>query len=205
MRTIAGMKAKITSTLLLLLAALTAAHAQTEPGHHYRNFPIIVTLQFHAFTVPFHDLKTHFQDTGLGIGTEISYNGKNNWVQQVSLVWYGNKAMGNGLMVFSQVAWRPGMSPGFFGELKAGAGYLYAFRPNAYRQVDGVWIPAGRKGRGMLVLPAGVSAGYDAYAQQAYASPFVSYQLMLLKGYNHSVPIVPQTFIQAGVRINRAQ
>jgi len=198
------MKTTIT-TLFLLFCSLVPTRAQTEPGSHYRNFPLIVTLQFHALSLPFRDLKANFQNVGIGIGTEISYNGKNNWAQQFSLAWWGNRAIGNGLLLYSQVVWRPGASPGIFGELKAGAGYLYSFRPNAYEQVNGVWKPAGRKGKGMLALPVGVSLGYDSYAKNAYVSPFVAYQFMLVKGYNDSVPLVPQTLIQAGVRIHRGE
>jgi len=198
------MKTTIT-TLLLLLGSLRPALAQTEPGSHYRNFPVIVTLQFHALSLPFRDLKANFQNVGIGVGTEVSLNGKNNWVQQFSMAWWGNRAIGNGLLLYSQAVWRPGASPGLFGELKAGAGYLYSFRPNAYEQINGVWQPAGRKGKAMLALPVGVSLGYDGYAKNAYASPFVTYQFMLVKGYNYSVPLVPQTLLQAGVRINRGE
>jgi len=196
---------KTTITLLLLLGCLGAARAQNEPGRHYRNFPLIVTLQFHALSLPFRDLKANFQNAGIGIGTEVSLNGKNNWVQQFSLAWWRNKAIGNGLLLYSQAAWRPGASPGLFGELKAGAGYLYSFRPNAYAQLNGVWQPAGHKGKGMLALPVGVSLGHDGYGRKAYPSPFVTYQFMLVKGYNADVPLVPQTLIQAGVRINRQE
>jgi hypothetical protein len=197
------MKTQILIALLLLGSLPTIA--QPEPGSRYRNFPIIITLQFHALSLPFKDLRANFQNVGIGIGTEVSYNSKNNWVQQVSLAWYANRAIGNGLLLYSQAVWRPGASPGLFGEVKAGAGYLYAFRPNAYEQVNGEWKAAGHKGKGMLAVPVGVSLGYDAYTRNAYASPFITYQFMLVKGYNDSVPFVPQTLVQAGVRIHRGE
>jgi hypothetical protein len=196
---------KTTITSLLMLLCLGATQAQTEPGSHYRNFPIIVTLQFHALSLPFRDLKANFQNIGIGVGTELSYNGKNNWVQQFSVAWWGNRAIGNGLLLYSQAVWRPGASPGLFGELKAGAGYLYSFRPNAYEQVDGVWKSARHKGKGMLALPVGISLGYDGYAKNSFASPFITYQFMVVKGYNDSVPLVPQTLVQTGVRFNRGE
>jgi len=199
------MKTTITLLLLLCLGTCCTAQAPTEPGSHYRNFPIIVTLQFHALSLPFRDLKANFQNVGIGVGTEISYNGQNNWVQQFSLAWWGNKAIGSGLLLYSQAVWRPGASPGLFGELKAGAGYLYSFRPNAYEQVNGVWQPAGHRGKGMLAVPVGISLGHDGYDRGTYLSPFVTYQFMLVKGYNYSVPLVPQTLLQAGVRFNRGE
>jgi hypothetical protein len=189
----------------MFLCSLGTTRAQTEPGSYYRNFPIIVTLQFHALSLPFRDLKANFQNVGIGVGTELSYNGKNNWVQQLSIAWWGNRAIGNGLLLYSQAIWRPGASPGLFAELKAGAGYLYSFRPNAYEQIDGTWKPAGHKGKGMLAVPVGVSLGHDGYAKNSDISPFVTYQFMLVKGYNDSVPFVPQTLVQTGVRINRGE
>lgn len=191
--------------LALLLCGNLVVLAQSEPAsHHYRNFPVIVTLQFHALSLPFRDLKANLQNVGIGVGTEVSYHGKSNWVHQLGIAWWGNKAIGNGLLLYSQVVWRPGASPGFCGEVKAGAGYLYSFRPNAYQQVNGQWKRAGHRGKGMLALPVGVSLGYDAHhATNAYASPFITYQFMLVKNYNASVPFVPQTLVQAGVRINR--
>ncbi|HEY5824815.1 MAG TPA: hypothetical protein VIT44_10640 [Cyclobacteriaceae bacterium] len=172
----------------------------------YRNFPIIVTLQFHCFSLPFRDIKSNFSNVGIGVGTEVSYSGRQNWVQQVSALWYHNKAMGNGLLLYSQAVWRPTIQSDFYTEVKTGAGYLLSFRPTkSFELSDGKWIAAGRKGKGMLALPVGVSVGNNLYSSGTTISPFISYQFLLVSGMNKSIPVVPETLIQAGMRIHPAK
>jgi hypothetical protein len=176
---------------------------QTDAPERYRNFPIVVTLQFHSLSLPFRDLKSNFSNIGLGLGTEVSLNGRHNWAQQFNVVWYRNKAVGNGWFFYTQSAWRPTIESGVFTELKIGAGYLLASRPvESYKQVDGSWVSVGRRGKGMFALPAGFSVGYHDFSPATYVSPFASYQLLVVKDYNKSIPLVPETLIQLGARIN---
>lgn len=196
------MKAKLMATLLAI--CLTASlQAQTETQKSYRNFPIIVMVQFHNFSMPFKDMKSCFSNIGFGLGTELSYNGKSNWVQQFSATWHHNKTVGNGILFYSQAAWRPTMASGVYSELKAGAGYMYAFHPvESYKQTNGAWESVGHKGKGMFTLPIGISLGYQSYSSKTYVSPFVSYQFLLISGYNQSISLVPETLIQVGSRIH---
>lgn len=196
------MKLKIGTTLLALCLA-SSLLAQTDTQKDYRNFPIIVMVQFHNLSMPFKDMKSNFSNIGLGLGTELSYNGKSNWVQQVSATWHHNKTVGNGILLYSQAAWRPTIASGVYTELKAGAGYMYAFRPvESYKQDNGVWEATGNKGKGMFTLPVGISVGYQSYSDKTYVSPFISYQFLLISGYNQSIPLVPETLIQVGSRIH---
>lgn len=190
--------------LILKYCLVFSLSAQTDAAaKEYRNFPVVVTLQFHSLALPFRDVKTNFSNMGIGLGTEVSLNGKHNWAQQFSLVWYRNRAAGNGLLFYTQSAWRPTLASNVYTEIKAGAGYLYAFRPVAsYRQANGDWMPVGRRGKGLLALPAGISLGYNDYSPGAYFSPFASYQFLLAKGYNKSIPLVPETLVQMGSRIH---
>lgn len=179
------------------------AKAQTAKPKNYRNYPIVVTLQFHSLALPFRDIKSNFSNMGIGLGTEVSHNGKHNWAQQVSGVWYRNKAAGNGLLFYTQTAWRPTITQGIYSEVKAGIGYLYSFRPvESFKPVNGNWVSVGHKGKGMLALPVGLSIGYNKYSSGTYFSPFVSYQCMLVHKYNKSIPLVPETLIQMGSRIH---
>ena len=181
----------------------TGVLAQADPSQSYRDFPIIVTVQFHAFTLPFRDLKANFSNIGVGLGTEVGLNQSGNWVQQLSAVWYHNSAMGNGILLYSQLVWRPVLGSDAYTEAKLGAGYLISLRPTkSYRQVNGEWISAGRKGKRMLTVPVGVSVGYNHYSSGTYFSPFASYQFLLVSGYNKSIPIVPETLLQLGSRVH---
>ncbi|MEJ0056643.1 MAG: hypothetical protein WDN75_13910 [Bacteroidota bacterium] len=180
------MRTKILGVLVCLGLAFSL-QAQND-NRDYRNFPIVITLQFHCFALPFKDLKSNFSNIGIGLGTEVSLNGKQNWAQQFSAVWYHNKNLGNGLLFYSQAAWRPTVGSDVFAEVKAGAGYLYSFRPiTSYKLVDGNWVSAGHQGKGMLAVPVGVSVGHNGYSSGTYFSPFVSYQFLLMSGYNKSI------------------
>ena len=196
------MKNKISGTFISCCLALSL-QAQSDPTKDYRNFPIVLTLQFHCFTLPFQDMKSNFSNIGIGVGTEVSYNGKQSGVQQVSAVWYHNKAMGNGLLFYTQAVWRPTLGSDVYTEAKAGIGYLFSFRPTeSFKSVNGKWTSVGHKGKGMLTIPVGISVGKNMYSTDTYASPFVSYQFLLAKGYNKSIPLVPETLIQVGTRIH---
>jgi hypothetical protein len=179
------------------------ATAQDKVDHPYRNFPVILSIQFHSLSLPFKHLESNFSNVGIGIGTEVSYNGKQNWVQQFNFVWYRNKNIGNGILLNTQTVWRPTIVDNFYGEVKAGVGYSYSFRPvESFRPAQGGWRSVGHKGKGMLALITGISAGYNNYSAATYASPFVSYQFLVLRDYNKSIPIVPETLIQVGSRIH---
>jgi len=196
------MKFKISATLLSICFAISL-RAQTESQKSYRNFPIIVMVQFHNLSMPFKDMKSNFSNIGFGLGTELSYNGKSNWVQQFSATWHHNKTVGNGILLYSQAAWRPVIGSGVYSEVKAGAGYMYAFRPvESYKQTNGVWESVEHKGKGMFTLPVGISLGYHSNSDKTYISPFISYQFLLISGYNQSIPLVPETLIQVGSRIH---
>ncbi len=196
------MKSKITFVFFALCMAFTV-HAQSDTQNSYRNFPIIVMVQFHNLSMPFKDMKSNFSNIGFGLGTELSYNGKSNWVQQFSATWHRNKTVGNGILLYSQAAWRPTIGSGIYSELKAGAGYMYAFRPvESFSQNNGKWESADRKGKGMFTLPVGISLGYQSFSEKTYISPFITYQFLLISGYNQSIPLVPETLIQVGSRIH---
>jgi len=91
----------------LFTAILAKAQHNSTSTKYYRNFPIIVTLQFQNLASPFHDLNGNFSNPGLMLGTEVSYSGRQNWVQQCYAGFYFNKNAGNGIMVFTQTVYRP--------------------------------------------------------------------------------------------------
>jgi len=185
------------------LAAVFGSNGQDKVNRPYRNFPVIITIQFHSLALPFKDFKSNFSNVGFGLGTEVSFNGKRDWVQQFSIALNRNQNIGNGLLFSTQAVWRPTIADQFYGEIKAGVGYTYCYRPvESYRPKNGNWISVGNKGKGMLTLLGGVSAGYDNYTTSTYLSPFISYQFMVLKGYNKSIPIVPETMLQVGSRVH---
>ena len=188
------MKKKI--CLILFVGVITSgASAQSDPSSNYIDFPIIITLQFHCFSLPFRDMKSNFSNIGIGLGTEVSLNHSNNIFQQVNAVWYHNKAMGNGLLFYSQSDWRPTLGSNSYSEIKLGAGYLISFRPtNSFKQVNGNWVSAKHRGKGMFTVPLGISIGTMSNSSTAYFSTFASYQFLLISGYNKSIPLYLKHF-----------
>lgn len=180
----------------------TSKAQDTGDGNH-RNFPLIISIEFHSLSLPFKNKKPLFANVGIGLGTEVSHNGNRNWVQQFKMTWYGNKTVGGGLLLQTQAVWRPDIVSDAYSEVKLGVGYLYAKRPNdAYSPTDHGWENMGKKGKGMFVLPMGIGLGYDSYSESAYVSPFVNYQFIIATGYNKSIPVVPFTLMELGSRIH---
>lgn len=192
---------KLLIPCLVFYLLMGSSFGQDIKTKDYRNFPLSISLQFHSFSMPFRNLKSNFQNIGIGIGTEISHNAEHTWIQEISLIWVHNKSMGDGLFFLTQTAWRPYLADPLFGEIKLGLGYHLAFRPTeSFIQKDGEWISARKKGKSMLAIPAGIGIGSHSYSEKSYTSPFVNYQFLLLKGFNATVPIVPETLIQVGTR-----
>ncbi len=189
--------------IALLYCALYKGYSQEVSTQNYRDFPLIFTLQFHSFAMPFKNIKSNLSNIGIGIGTEVSYTKKSSGVQQFHLLWYRNKNMGNGLMVYSQAVWRPTIGSNTYTEFKLGAGYLLSKRPSeSYMQKNTEWIPIGKKSKGMFTIPVGISLGYENEREKTYVSPFASYQFLVASSYNKSIPVVPYTLIQLGSRIH---
>lgn len=193
--------------ILILVAGLflfvQLMRSQSESRAGFRNFPVVISIQFHSLAMPFRDLKSNFRNIGVGIGTEVSLSGSNNWVQQFNVIWFRNRNAGNGLLFNTQVSWRPYLIANSYGELKAGAGYQLAFRPTeSFIEKNGKWTSAGKKGKGMLAVLAGLSLGYHEYSEEVYSAPFVSYQAIFLKNYSKSIPFMPETLIQSGLSIH---
>lgn len=187
----------------LLCCILYAGYSQEGSTQNYRDFPLMITLQFHSFSMPFKNFKSNFSNIGIGIGTEVSYNKRSSGVQQFQLIWYRNKNMGNGLLLFSQAVWRPSIGSNSYTELKLGAGYLLSKRPSeSFKQKNGEWISVGKKSKGMFTIPVGLSVGYENEQEKTYVSPFASYQFLVATDYNKSIPIVPYTLMQLGSRIH---
>ncbi len=192
--------------LLTLFGGLFAQMVKAQQGekNQYRNFPIVVTIQFHSLAMPFHDIGGSFRNIGIGLGTEVSLNGRHDWVQRFSTIWYGNKAVGKGWLFYTQTAYRPAIgNQGWYAEAGAGIGYYISQKPNAgWKPSAGGWQPLAKTKKGMLTLPMGIGFGYHNPSAQNYYAPFASYQFMPVLGYNKSVPIIPETFLQAGVGLH---
>jgi len=190
------------SALFLCATLIQSAWSQGNDGNH-RNFPLIISIEFHSLSLPFKNKKPLFKNIGLGLGTEVSYNGNRNWVQQFKMTWYGNKTVGGGLLFHTQAVWRPDLVNDAYSEIKLGVGYLYAMRPKeGYRPTKNGWENVGKKGKGMFVVPVGIGLGYDTYSEDTYISPFANYQFILATKYNESMPLVPFTLMELGGRVH---
>jgi hypothetical protein len=186
-----------------IVGFVQTAAAQTNSGKTYRNFPIVLSMQFHSLSFPLKDVKTNFKNVGFGIGTEIALGNRHDWAQQFQVSWYRNKQAGNGILIYTQSAWRPDIVSHIYTELKAGFGYTYNFRPiESFQQNNGEWQSVGRKGKWLFTVPVGISLGYNKYSQKTYIAPFASYQILLNANYAKGVPVVTNSLFQIGTRVH---
>lgn len=189
--------------LLILFLVPVGVRAQNhpEPVGGYRNFPLVIGVQFQNFALPFKDWKSNFTHIGFFVGTEVSLNGKHTWVQQFQAGYYLNREMGNGFFVLSQSVYRPAVFNPFYPEVKAGIGWLRVGHPtDAYAFQNGKWKKTAG-GKSQLIVPVGVSAGYHFDQAESSVSPFISYQIMPALFYNEVIPLNFYTLIQAGSRV----
>lgn len=190
------------SSLLIITQSFSHAQASEEPHTDYRNFPLIVSLQFQNFALPFHDLSSNFSHVGISVGTELSFNGKQKWAQQIQAGFYLNKEAGNGFFTYTQTVYRPTIFKHFYSEVKAGIGWQRVFHPvDAYVFESGKWIKR-VGGKSQLMVPLGISIGYNDYKANTYASPFISYQVIPALFYDETIPLNFYSLFQIGTRIH---
>lgn len=188
----------------LFIMMLTSGQAQTTENadKDYRNFPLIVSIQFQNFALPFKDLGSNFSNVGLAVGTEVSLNGKQNWAQQFQAGYYFNRNAGNGFFTYTQTVYRPTLFNDFFAEVKFGLGWQRVFHPvDAYKYENGNYVLAGG-GKSQLIVPLGISLGYNDYKQNTYAAPFISYQVIPALFYNDGIPVNFYSLFRVGARIH---
>jgi len=195
------MKRTVTYGLLVLI--LLYKLKGQDLNYNYDNYPIVISLQFHSFSMPIQKISHHFRNVGIGIGTEVGFKENDQkWAQSVKLVWYRNKTMGNGVQLYTQSVYRPDFSSNVFGEVKLGIGYQYMYRPvESFKYEAGDWKSAGKKGKHMMMLPFNVGFGFVADSNNEVLQS-INYQWMILKGYNESIPIVPNATIILDTRIH---
>lgn len=188
--------------LLVLLPAVLYAQDAADSGKDYRNFPLIISVQFQNFALPFHDLKSNFTHVGIALGTEVSLNGKQNWAQQFQAGFYLNSEAGNGFFTCTQMVYRPTVFQHFFPEIKAGIGWQRVFHPvETYQFENGNWVSTAG-GKSQLIVPLGISVGYNDYSPKTYLSPFVSYQVIPALFYAKDLPLSFYSLFQVGTRIH---
>jgi len=191
-------------TLSTMLLSLTISQAQTteDSNKDYRNFPLIVSVQFQNFSMPFKDLGSNFSHVGIALGTEVSLNGKQNWAQQFQVGYYLNKEAGNGFFTYTQTVYRPTIYKHFFAEVKAGVGWQRVFHPvDAYEFQNGTWTSV-TGGKSQLIVPLGISVGYNDYSTNTYVAPFISYQVIPSLFYDETIPLNFYSLFQIGTRIH---
>ncbi|MEJ1240636.1 hypothetical protein WBG78_21005 [Chryseolinea sp. T2] len=190
------------SLLFIISIVVVVLKCPAQEREDRYDFPIVVTVSFPALALPFRNLDLNFRNIGIGLGTEISLNSQGTWIQQLQLAWMRNRQVGNQLMAYTQLAWRPDIGENGFGEAKLGAAYVYGFTPaSSYRSENGNWVATGHRGKGMFALPVGVAFGAHSYSGDFRYSPFLGYQFMIITHYNTTVQMIPQTMIQTGVMI----
>lgn len=188
--------------LIPLLPFVSKAQDTITAQTQYRNFPIIVGLQFQNLAMPFHDLKSNFTHPGLSVGTELGLNKKKNLLVQLQTAYYRNKEAGNGFFICTQFIYRPVVFKHLYSEIKAGIGWQRIYHPvQAYEFKNGNWVSVGG-GKSQLIVPLGISIGYNTVALRTFISPFISYQVIPALFYDETIPLNFYSLFQFGTRIH---
>lgn len=191
--------------LMLLVGSIPELNGQND-GRSHQNFPLVISLEFHALSLPFKNLKSNLSNIGIGIGTELYYGNNPATAQRFSITWYRNKAVGNGLFLYSQFIWRPRLVNDAFGEMKAGLGYLISQRPApSYAQKNGEWVSVGKKGNAMWTVPIGLGLGSYHQLDDRQLASYLSYQFLAVTNFSQSIPVIPETLLQVGTIIQSKQ
>jgi hypothetical protein len=172
--------------LLIVAIIIQTASGQLKADKNYRNFPIVLSVQFHSLSRPFKNLASNFKNIGFGIGTELALGSGHDWAQQFQFSWYRNKEAGNGILLYTQSAWRPTLVSHVYTELKGGFGYTILTATGKWR----------------FTVPVGVSVGYNRFSPSTYVAPFASYQILVSPGKTKILPPVTNTLWQLGARIH---
>ena len=167
-----------------------------------RGLPVIFGVQFQNFALPFRDMGSHFGHPGAFAGSEIRYNKKGTLVQQAVIGGYANREIGNGIYLATHFGFRPRLYQKWFGEFKAGVGYLAVFHPvPAYEFTDGQWEQV-RGGRSQLTIPFDIGLGYTINTNSGSLAPYFSYQVSPALFYNQTLPLNLYTNFILGIRMN---
>lgn len=170
-------------------------------NREYKRLPLLVGLQFQNFSMPLRDTESHFSHPGVFLGTELAYNAKGTVFQNATIGGYINREIGDGLFVKSQVGARPRFAKRFYGEIKAGIGYLRTFHPHpAYTYGKGAWQSV-KGGKSQMTFPIDLGFGYSFIASAAELSPFLNYQINPALFYNKTLPFTIYTNFMVGLRI----
>ena len=192
--------------LLVGLLSVQMVNGQSKNERTYRNFPLVLSVQFHRDSYPLKDVRTNFKNLGFGIGSEISLGSGHSWAQQFTLSTYRDKEAGNGVLLYTQSAWRPTIVGHVYTELKAGFGLNYVYAPEEpYRVINGKSYYVGDKARWLFTAPVGISIGYNKFSRQTYVAPFASYQVLLTPDYVKGITIMSHSLFQVGARIHFAK
>lgn len=192
-----------TLKIILLTLLSIGAKAQSESLVRPKNskFPLITSVEFQNFALPFYDMKSYFTHPGISIGTEKKLNRKSTIIQQVNGACVVNKEMGSSLYAYTQTAFRFRIYRPLYGEFKLGAGWQQDFHStDAYEYTNGDWVKI-NGGKSLLIIPLGVSFSYERNKNEKYV-PFISSQILPSLFYDDVLPISFYNLFQAGIRMH---
>ncbi len=195
------MKTHLWLVALFLVPLLT--HAQSD---FFKNPPLTISFYNHSIDVPFKDIFKTPINFGVAIGTEFKYNQgtPNAWRQKLEIGWYHHKNLSTAVWLKTDVVYRYQTTDGLFGEAQIGVGYIHDF--NAYQTFqlkDGQYQAISHKGKGGLLVGAGVGTGYEFELNDNYnMAPFVRYESFIQTPYSKFQSIFPHALFHVGSRFS---
>jgi len=178
------------------------AQSGSGPATVKQKLPLIFNVHFQNFSLPLHDVGSHFHHPGFSLGTELPLNKRHSLYQQFYAGATRNRELGNSFFLSSQFTYRHRALRVCFVETRAGLGWQRIYHPvQAYRFEDGEWKKTAG-GKSQLIVPLSVAVGYAGKAGAAQRlSPYLGYQFVPALFYDAALPVNFYSMFNLGARI----
>ncbi|PSR51890.1 hypothetical protein AHMF7605_28685 [Adhaeribacter arboris] len=194
----------------LLQGPLFAQTLKTLP-RQTQKWPVVISVLKQNISLPFDRMVaitgTRPLNPGFSVGTQYTYRqGRKTQLYQTGQTGlFLNKNNGNGIFLGTDVGYKITLAKtGLYTEYQIGLNYLHCFLPgNSYKLNNlGEYEPAKNGGNGSALVTASISLGFEKENRFIKVSPFIKYQPAVQFFYNPGLPVIPQSYLHVGVKIN---
>jgi len=185
------MSQRITLSLLFMLLSQLVS-AQTDK----QVWQFSGSLNFQAHTLPFHDIKGHFQNAGIALGALRTLGEKQAFGLRLQAGLFSNRMMGNSFELDASFRYRPRLGSWLRVGAGIGMGWKRMGHPvQTYQFQDGEWQKV-RNAKSQLIIPVDFQLALN---RQTAFNPFIAYRWVPALFYNAVLPVNMYSQFQAGV------
>ena len=193
--------------LILFLPVLLfwiASNAQPKAKPNIlEKISIYASADFHGFKLPFSSIGTYKKNRGFSVGLAYSYNKRGSLQQVVKTGRFYNSYHGATRYLSTLFQYNPLAGKHFTAGVALGAGYMRSGYEKGWQQnPEGEWF-AKSNTHGFLFIPASFILSFKLYEGNGFnISPLLSYQANALINYTPVIPVMPQSLLSLGFKID---